>query len=97
MKKIEKDGQEIFTISDIDLKLLKDCLPDVEGEINRRIQWVIQHKCERIYKQFKEKWEKVLVAEGATSIPAQRDAFVALIVARSDYKNRAQREAVKGV
>lgn len=92
MKSIKKDNEEIFQISDIDIKLLEHDLLNVESEINRRIAWVIQHKCEKIYERFKKEWETKLISEGAASIPAQRDTFVNLITSRPDYKNRSQRE-----
>jgi len=92
MKSIKKDDVEIFTISDSDIKLLEDDLLKVDDEIIRRLKWVIEHKCDQIYKRFREKWEKVLIDEGATTIPAQREAFIITITARRDYKNRTQRE-----
>lgn len=93
MKSIKKDNKELFQISDIDIKLLEHDLLNVDDDIDRRLQWVISHKCEQIYKRFKDEWESKLVSEGAESIPAQRDAFVNMITARQDYKNRATREA----
>ncbi len=93
MKSIKKDNTEIFQISDVDLKLMADELVDVEDEINRRIQWVIEHKCEQVYKRFRQQWEGKLKSENVETIPMQKEAFVNLITVRADYKNRAQREA----
>ncbi len=93
MKSIKKDDAEIFQIDDINIKLLEDQLVEVEDEINRRLQWVIDHKCEKIYSRFRKKWEAILIAEGAQTIPASKADFVTQITQRADYKNRVARDA----
>jgi len=45
-------------------------------------------------KRFVEEWTKRLMADPeVTEIPIEDDDLIELVVARPDYKNRAQREA----
>jgi hypothetical protein len=62
--KVYLDDKEIFEITQTDLDLLGHELLDVQSEIERRIQWVIAHKCEQVFKRIKEEWiPKFLEAE----------------------------------
>jgi hypothetical protein len=91
---VKVNDKEVLQVSDADIALLgSELLADVLDDVERRVAWIMNHKLEQTFRRFKEKWEPVLVAEGAQTIPAQRADFVNLIVARPDYKTRAQIEA----
>jgi hypothetical protein len=90
--KVYLDDKEIFEITQTDLDLLGHELLDVQSEIERRIQWVIAHKCEQVFKRIKEEWiPKFLEAD--TIPPKTREGFVAAVKVHKDYKNRIAREA----
>ena len=93
--KVYIDDKEIFEITPTDLDLFSDEIVtcDVQADIERRLQWVISHKCEQLYKRFKEEWTTKLASEGVTSVPLAKDAFVALVKASPNYKNRSTRDA----
>jgi len=90
MISIKKDNTEIFQISDVDLLLLADSLLDIDSEITRRIQYIIDDKISNCYKRLKDKWDPILTQENAM-IPSNRDAYITLITSRQDYQNRSQR------
>jgi hypothetical protein len=90
MKSIKMNDKEIFQISDLDLSLLASELPEVDEDIERRLKWIIEHKCDRIYDRFRTKWTQILIKEGVTSLPTGRDEFITLVINRPDYKNASQ-------
>ena len=79
----------IVTISDIDEKVLKNDLLDIQ-------QWVqnaVDGKVNNCKKRMIAEWQPIFFADLAVdSIPADETAFINLVVARDDYKNRAERE-----
>jgi hypothetical protein len=90
--KVYLDEKEILEITQTDLDLLGHDLLDVQGEIERRIQWVISHKCEQIYNRMKAEWTQRFL-DADTLPPKTREAFVAVVKAQPTYKDRAAREA----
>lgn len=95
MKSVKVNNIEIFQISDIQEKLLEHDLLEIDNEINRRMQYIIDHKCDQCFKRMKEQWvdSGKLEGLGVSSIPTNRDELVTLITARPEYKNRETREA----
>jgi hypothetical protein len=90
--KVYLDEKEILEITQTDLDLLGHDLLDVQGEIERRIQWVISHKCEQVFNRMKAEYTpKFLDAD--TLPPKTREAFVAAVKVRADYKDRVARDA----
>lgn len=90
---VKVNDKEVLAVSDSDIALLgSELLEDVVKDVERRVAWIMQHKLDQVFKRFKEKWEPMLVSEGAQTIPAQRADFVNLIIARPDYKTRAELE-----
>ena len=94
--KISVDDKEIFSLTTTQKNVIKnDINADIfEDDMKRRLEHALTHKYQQCYKRLKAKWEPILIAEGAESIPVQPDAFADLIFAREDYKDRkAQDEA----
>lgn len=76
-------------ISDREKQILENDLLDIE-------QWVqsaIIGKINNCKKRMIREWHPKLMADPAiTMLPATEDGLVDVIIAHSDYKNRAQRE-----
>jgi hypothetical protein len=87
MPTLLKDG---IDITDLEELALKDSLLDSE-------QWLreaLRGKIANCKKRMRRQWFQILLDDPTvTSIPALEDALIALIVARPDYKNRAERDA----
>ena len=78
------------TITDADETALDDVLLDK----NAWIQAAVTGKINNCKKRMIEQWRPILFADDSvTSVPANDDDFIALVVARDDYKTRAEREA----
>ena len=78
------------TITDGDETALDDVLLDK----NAWIQAAVTGKINNCKKRMIEQWRPILFADDSvTSVPANDDDFIALVVARDDYKTRAEREA----
>lgn len=87
------DDEKLFTISDTDIKLLAHDLEDPISEIKRRLEYIISHKCDQCYKRMRDEWVERFEKTGEISaVPLGRDAFVALVTAHPDYKDRVERE-----
>ena len=79
-----------LTISDTNTKLLLNDLLDIQ----EWCQGMLDGKINNCQKRFLEEWQPKLFKDPlVTNIPANINDFVTLVVARDDYKNRAQREA----
>ena len=78
------------TITDADETALDDVLLDK----NAWIQAAVTGKINNCKKRMIEQWRPILFADDSvTSVPANDDDFIAMIIARDDYKTRAEREA----
>ena len=78
------------TITDGDETALDDVLLDK----NAWIQAAVTGKINNCKKRMIEQWRPIIFADDSVaSIPANDDDFIALIVARDDYKTRAERDA----
>ena len=91
-----------INISDIDEKILyNDLLTTVtkDGVSNEGIKdWHEQASTGKInnaWKRFRQEWTQKLMDDDSftDAIPSNKTDFVALVTARSDYKNRTQRDA----
>ncbi len=79
-----------ITINDTDLLALNNDLLDVDAWI----QGAVTGKINACKKRMINTWQPVLFNDPAvTSIPATQDEFIQAVVARADYKNRADIEA----
>ena len=78
------------TITDGDETALDDVLLDK----NAWIQAAVTGKINNCKKRMIEQWRPIIFADDSVaSIPANDDDFIAMIIARDDYKTRAEREA----
>ena len=78
------------TISSGDETALDDVLLDK----NAWIQAAVTGKINNCKKRLIEQWRPIVFADDSVAtIPANDDDFIALIIARDDYKTRAERDA----
>jgi|TARA_R100001079_G_scaffold100689_1_gene65310 hypothetical protein len=85
-----------ITLTDEDQKMLSDSLyndTDNAG-IDAWIQAAVNGKVNNCWKRFRQKWTQILMDDSSFTdpIPSVKSDFIALITARSDYKNRKQRD-----
>ena len=85
-----------ITLTDEDQKLLSDSLyndTDNAG-IDEWIQEALDGKINNCWKRFRTEWTTKLMDDPSFTdpIPSNKADFIALITARSDYKNRKQRD-----
>lgn len=92
--KVSVDGQEIFSLSETQKKVIKnDIHSDIfEDDMRRRLKWVlVDEKYRKCFERLKAEWDPKL-ANRMSSIPTDPDALAELIFSQPDYKNRSQRE-----
>ena len=78
------------TLTTTEVSVLKNDLLDVQDWVTK----AIDGKVNNCKKRMIEEWMPKLYAdESVTQIPADDDEKIVLIVARDDYKNRAEQEA----
>jgi hypothetical protein len=92
--KISVNDQELFTLTDTQKKVLAHDIPfDIlESDLGRRINWVLMHKYEQVFKSFREEWDPKLKDNGVVSIPLNEEQYAELVFAQPNYKDRAARE-----
>lgn len=79
-----------ITISDLDQTILHNDLLDIQDWV----QGAVDGKINNCKKRMVAEWQSKLFADSSVrNIPADIPGLINLIVARDDYKNRAQREA----
>ena len=79
-------------LSTTEEKILKNDLLDVQ-------EWVtdaLDGKINNCWRRFQQEWTKKLMEDESFTdpIPSNKDDFVELVTARSDYKNRTEREVI---
>ena len=79
------------SISDTDKKVMENDLLD----INQWVQEAVTGKQNNCWKRFQQEWTTKLMNDETftDSIPSNQEAFVNLVLARDDYKDRATRDA----
>jgi len=79
------------TIDDTDQKCMKNDLLD----INDWVQKAVDGKKNNCWKRFQREWTTKLMEDESFNdpIPSNKEAFVNLVTARADYKDRATRDA----
>ena len=82
-----------YTISDTDEKILLNDLLDIDPWI----QGAVRGKENKCWKQMHLNWTAKLMDDETFTdpIPSNKVDFVALVIARDDYKNREDRDAEK--
>tara|TARA_R100000315_G_C5173630_1_gene100337 strand:- start:50 stop:313 length:264 start_codon:yes stop_codon:yes gene_type:complete len=80
-----------ITVSDENEKILKNDLLSPEDWIKD----AVEQKIENCYSRFQSEWTvKLMNDESFTDpIPSNKSDFITLVTGRSDYKNRAERDA----
>ena len=85
-----------ITINDDDQKLLSnDLYNDTDNAgIDAWIQAAIDGKVNSCWKRFRTEWTQKLMDDSSFTdpIPSVKADFIALVTARSDYKNRKARD-----
>ena len=82
------------TITDADETALNNDLLDIDTWIQDAVTGKINNCKKRMVSQ----WQPILFAdESVESMPATADGIIALVVARDDYKTRAERDAESGL
>ena len=78
-----------INISDLDEKVLKNDLLDIE----EWVQSAVEGKINNCKKRMISEWQPKLFADPTVeNIPADETAFINLVVSRDDYQTRVQRE-----
>lgn len=93
--KIQVDNVDLFEIADWQRSLLTSQIASskLSTYIQQQLIWVISQKIDAVYSRFEHDWfEKLRADASVTSIPISRQAFVELVIARSDYKDRKTRD-----
>ena len=77
-------------VDDIDQTVLKNDLLDIDAGV----QAAMRGKINNCWKRMQQEWTTKLMNDSSftDSIPSNKADFVKLITARSDYKNRADRD-----
>jgi len=78
------------TLTTIEEQVLSNSLPDIQAWVDGAVNGKINNCKTRMLRE----WQPKLLADPAvTSLPATEEELIALIVARSDYKSRTERDA----
>ena len=78
------------TLSSTEESVLKNDLADIQDWVNSAINGKVSNCKKRLVAEW---LPKLYADDSVSSIPASEDEIVALVVARSDYKDRAARDA----
>ena len=83
-------------LTDVKQKILSnDLYNDTDNAgIDDWIQKAVDGKINNCWKRFQNEWTKKLMDDSSFTdpIPSNKSDFIALVTARSDYKNRKQRD-----
>jgi len=79
------------TIDDTDQKCMKNDLLDLDDWVQK----AVDGKKSNCWKRFQREWTMKLMNDDSftDSIPSNKEAFVNLVTARADYKDRVTRDA----
>jgi hypothetical protein len=94
--KISVNDQEVFSLAEWEKDVIKNDIhaDDFDADMKRRLEWVLKHKAEQCYIRFEKEWlEKLRADPTVQSIPKSKEAFVALVKSRADYKDRKAKDA----
>lgn len=92
--KISVNDIELYTLSETQKNVIKnDINADIfDADMERRLEYILNHKYERCFARLKQEWDPKLVANGVTSIPTDPDAYAQLVFAQPNYKDRKTRD-----
>ncbi len=91
--KISVDDKELFTLSEVQKKVIKNDIhaDEFDSDMKRRLHYILTHKYERCFERLKKEWEPKL-RDRVKSIPTNFDELALLIFSQPDYKCRKTRE-----
>ena len=91
--KIYVDNVELFQLSEIQKKVIKNDIhaDEFEVDMKRRLEYILTHKYERCFERLKQEWIPKL-SQRYPSIPTDKDALATLIFSKPDYADRKSRE-----
>jgi len=91
--KISVDDKELFTLSDVQKKVIMNDIhaDEFEADMCRRLCYVLQHKYEQCFKRLKHEWDPKL-QDKIDAIPTNPDKFAELIFSQPEYQDRKERE-----
>lgn len=91
--KIQIDGKTVLELSETKKKVIKCDIPDeiFQEDMERRVNYIIQHKYEQCFKRMKEEWDQKLKGR-VDSVPTDPDKYAELIFSQPEYRSRSQRE-----
>ena len=94
--KIEVNGVEIMTLTDIQKQVMLYEMPEatMKQEIVDSLKWILEHKLERCSERLKNEWTQKLVASGAESVPLKKEKFAEAVFKHPEYQDRSKREQV---
>lgn len=87
--KISVNDQELFTLNEIQFKVLGDSIgsASLEDDLKRRLQWVLMHKYEESIKRLREQWIPKFKASGVSSVPLDDEEFARMVFEHPEYKS----------
>lgn len=92
---VKLDDEVLYEITESQLQLLAHDLVDPISEIKRRLNYIVEHKCDQCYERLEKEWLPILRDDpNVSSIPKSKVDFIAAVVSRPDYKNRAARDPI---
>jgi hypothetical protein len=94
--KLKVDDKEIYELQKWQEDVIKNDISEemFEEDMIRRTAYFWQHKFDQCYMRLEKEWlEKLRADPSVSSIPTDKKTFVEIVLSRSDYKNRSQREA----
>jgi hypothetical protein len=91
--KIQVDGQELFELSDVQQKVIKNEIHEneFESDMKRRLEYILKHKYERCFERLKQTWDPIL-ATRHESVPTDPEAYAQLVFSQPDYKSASERK-----
>ena len=78
------------TLTTTEESVLKNDLLDVQDWVTKAIDGKVNNCKKRMIAEWTT---KLMADDSVSSIPADEDELIALVVARDDYKNRTERDA----
>ena len=85
----------VHTIDDAHINILKSYINEdyLLEHINYCVDGMVQCKCDEMGAKFRDEWIAILQTDpSVTTVPISTDDFVAMVIARPDYKTQKQKE-----
>lgn len=92
--KVEVNGKKVIELNETQKKVICNDIDKniFDADMERRVNWVLDHKYRRCFQRLKQEWEPKL-AQRMDAVPTDPDKFAELVFSQPDYKCRATREA----